>query len=142
MAYWLVKSEPDVWSWQQQKAKGKTGEAWSGVRNYTARNYMRLMQLGEKVFFYHSNIGKEIVGIAEVSAIAKQDPTTDDKRWECVELIAYMDLPRAVTLKEIKSDGRFANMALVKHTRLSVQPVTEQEWRDICNLAGLTDIII
>lgn len=136
MAYWLLKSEPDSWSWQQQKNKGKEGEPWSGVRNYAARNNMRSMKLGDKAFFYHSNIGKEIVGIVEISATSKQDPTTDDPRWDCVEVVAVADLPRPVTLAEIKKDERFNNMDLVKKSRLSVQSVTDEEWDAICSLAN------
>ena len=88
MNYWLMKSEPDAWSWEQQKAKGKAGEEWSGIRNYTARNFMRDMKLGDQVFFYHSNKGLEVVGICEVSALSAPDSTTDDPRWDCVHIRA------------------------------------------------------
>ncbi|MCV2867248.1 EVE domain-containing protein [Defluviimonas sp. WL0002] len=137
MAYWLFKSEPDAWSWDQQVAKGDAGEEWTGVRNYQARNNMRAMKLGDKGFFYHSNIGKEIVGIVEVSAECHPDSSTDDPRWECVDIRAIRPLPRAITLEEAKAEPRLADMALVKNTRLSVQPVTDAEWKVICELAGL-----
>ncbi|MBC7142334.1 MAG: EVE domain-containing protein [Rhodobacteraceae bacterium] len=137
MAYWLFKSEPDTWSWDQQVAKGAAGEEWNGVRNYQARNNMRAMKIGDRGFFYHSNVGKEVVGIVEVSALSHPDSTTDDPRWDCVDIRAVKPLPRPVTLEEAKADPRLAEMALVKNTRLSVQPVTEAEWRVICELGGL-----
>ncbi|WP_343081456.1 EVE domain-containing protein [Ostreiculturibacter nitratireducens] len=137
MAYWLFKSEPDVWSWDDQVAKGAEGEEWNGVRNYQARNNMRAMKVGDLGFFYHSNIGKEVVGIVEVCAESHPDSTTDDPRWDCVDIRAVKPLKRPVTLEEAKADPRLADMALVKNTRLSVQPVTEEEWRVICGLGGL-----
>jgi predicted RNA-binding protein with PUA-like domain len=137
MAYWLFKSEPDTWSWDQQVAKGVAGEEWTGVRNYQARNNMRAMRTGDLGFFYHSNIGKQIVGIVEVSAECHPDSSTDDPRWECVDIRAVRALPRPITLDEAKADPRLAEMALVKNTRLSVQPVTETEWKIVCALAGL-----
>ncbi len=137
MAYWLFKSEPDAWSWDQQVAKGEAGEEWHGVRNYQARNNMRAMRIGDFGFFYHSNVGKEIVGIVEVCAESHPDSTTDDPRWDCVDIKAVRPLPRPVTLEEAKADPRLAEMALVKNTRLSVQPVTDAEWKIICDLGGL-----
>ena len=137
MAYWLFKSEPDTWSWDQQVAKGVAGEEWTGVRNYQARNNMRAMRTGDLGFFYHSNIGKQIVGIVEVSAECHPDSSTDDPRWECGDIRAVRALPRPITLDEAKADPRLAEMALVKNTRLSVQPVTETEWKIVCALAGL-----
>ncbi len=137
MNYWLFKSEPFKWSWDQQKAKGDTGEEWDGVRNYQARNFMRAMAVGDRGFFYHSNEGKEIVGIVEVSAEAHPDSTTDDARWECVDIRALADVPRPVTLAEIKETPELAEMALVKSMRLSVQPVTEAEWRFVCRMGGI-----
>lgn len=137
MAYWLFKSEPDTWSWDQQVAKGAAGEEWTGVRNYQARNNMRAMKTGDLGFFYHSNIGKEIVGIVEVSAECHPDSSTDDPRWECVDIRAVRALPRPISLDEAKADPRLADMALVKNTRLSVQPVTDAEWKIVCELAGL-----
>ena len=137
MAYWLFKSEPDVWGWQDQVAKGDAGEEWHGVRNYQARNNMRAMKIGDLGFFYHSNQGKEIVGIVEVSAESHPDSTTDDPRWDCVDIKAVRPLLRPVTLDEAKADPRLSGMALVKNTRLSVQPVTDAEWKIICTLGGL-----
>lgn len=137
MAYWLFKSEPDTWSWDQQVAKGEAGEEWNGVRNYQARNNMRAMKIGDLGFFYHSNVGKEVVGIVEVCALSHPDSTTDDPRWDCVDIKAVKPLPRPVTLEQAKADPRLSEMALVKNTRLSVQPVTEDEWQVICALGGL-----
>ncbi|MCB2115201.1 MAG: EVE domain-containing protein [Rhodobacteraceae bacterium] len=137
MAYWLFKSEPDTWSWDQQVAKGAAGEEWHGVRNYQARNNMRAMKIGDLGFFYHSNIGKAVVGIVEVCATSHPDSTTDDPRWDCVDIKAVKPLLRPVTLEEAKAEPRLAEMALVKNTRLSVQPVSEAEWRVICELGGL-----
>lgn len=137
MAYWLFKSEPDVWGWNDQVAKGDVGEEWHGVRNYQARNNMRAMKIGDLGFFYHSNQGKEVVGIVEVCALSHPDSTTDDPRWDCVDIKAVKPLLRPVTLEEAKADPRLAEMALVKNTRLSVQPVTEAEWKIVCQLGGL-----
>lgn len=137
MAYWLFKSEPFKWSWEQQKEKGDAGEEWDGVRNYQARNFMREMRIGDKGFFYHSNEGKEVVGIVEVCAEAHPDSTTDDERWECVDIKAVADVPNPVSLDTIKNDLRLEEMVLVKNSRLSVQPVTEEEWRIICDLGGV-----
>ncbi|HEX5934407.1 MAG TPA: EVE domain-containing protein [Pseudorhizobium sp.] len=140
MAYWLFKSEPDVWSWEMQKAKGDAGEEWTGVRNYQARNNMRAMKLGDKGFFYHSNHGLEIVGIVEVCALSHPDSTAaDDARWDCVDIRAVCDMPTPVTLKEIKANPNFAQMSLVTSMRLSVQPVTDEEYLEICRLGGLSD---
>ena len=137
MRYWLMKSEPDVFSWDDLVAKGEAGEEWDGVRNYLARNNMREMALGDRAFFYHSNIGKEIVGIAEICALAHPDSTTDDPRWECVDIRAVEPLPQPVTLKQVKATPELAEMALVKSMRLSVQPVTEEEWQLVCRMGGL-----
>lgn len=137
MAYWLFKSEPDVWSWEKQKAKGKAGEEWTGVRNYQARNNMRAMKLGDKGFFYHSNEGKEIVGIVEVCALAHPDST--DIAWECVDIRALRDVPKPVTLADVKANPKLAKMSLVTSMRLSVQPVTAEEWKIICKMAGIPD---
>ena len=137
MAHWLFKSEPDVWSWDMQKAKGAVGEEWTGVRNYLARNNMRAMQLGDKGFFYHSNQGLEIVGIVEVCALSHPDSSTDDPRWDCVDIRAVADLPRPVTLKDVKANPKLAAMSLVTSMRLSVQPVTDDEWLEVCRMGGL-----
>ena len=139
MAYWLFKSEPDVWGWDDQVAKGDAGEQWDGVRNYQARNNMRAMKLGEKGFFYHSRTGLEIVGIVEVCAEAHHDTTTDDDRWDCVDIKARVAVRTPVTLEQIKADERLADMVLVKNSRLSVQPVTEAEWSLICAMAGIPE---
>lgn len=136
MRYWLFKSEPSTWSWDQQVAKGDTGEEWDGVRNYQARNFMREMAVGDRGFFYHSQKEKSVVGIVEVCAEAHQDSTTDDERWECVDIKAVAPIKMPVTLDMIKADPRLAEMVLVKNSRLSVQPVTEEEWNMILNLGG------
>ncbi len=136
MAYWLFKSEPNTWGWDKQVAKGQAGEEWDGVRNYQARNFMRQMAVGDLGFFYHSINEKRIVGIIEVSALCHPDSTTDDPRWECVDIRAVADMPNPVTLEHIKADPRLTDMILVKNSRLSVQPVTETEWQIICDLGG------
>lgn len=135
--YWLFKSEPDAFSWDALKAKGSKGEQWDGVRNYLARNNMRAMQLGDLGFFYHSNVGLEVVGICEVCALAHPDSTTDDPRWECVDVRAVMDMPTPVSLKDVKSNPRLKDMSLVTSMRLSVQPVTADEWAEVCRMGNL-----
>ncbi len=137
MRYWLFKSEPSTWSWDQQMAKGEAGEEWDGVRNYQARNFMREMAVGDRGFFYHSQTEKAVVGVVEVSAEAHPDSTTDDERWECVDIKAVMPVATPVTLEQIKADPRLAEMVLVKNSRLSVQPVTEAEWKVVCELGGV-----
>ncbi|WJH41336.1 EVE domain-containing protein [Aliirhizobium terrae] len=138
MAYWLYKSEPNVWSWEQQKAKGDAGEEWTGVRNYQARNNMRAMKIGDKGFFYHSNEGLEIVGIVEVCALSHPDSSAKgDPKWDCVDIRAVTDMPKPITLKDIKANPKFEKMSLVTSMRLSVQPVTEEEYLEICRLGGL-----
>ncbi len=137
MAYWLFKSEPNTWSWDQQIAKGDAGEEWDGVRNYQARNNMREMKVGDKGFFYHSLKDKEIVGIVEVCAEAHPDSTTDDERWECVDIKAIKPVPTPVTLAEIKANPKLEDMVLVNNSRLSVQPVTPAEWKEICRMGGV-----
>jgi len=136
MAHWLFKSEPDVFGWDHLTAKGEAGEEWDGVRNYQARNNMRAMQLGETGFFYHSRSGLEIVGIVEVCALAHQDSTTDDERWDCVDVKAVRPFHKPVSLDMIKADERLAEMVLVKNSRLSVQPVTDEEWAIVCTLGA------
>ncbi len=137
MAHWLFKSEPDVFSFDMLKAKGKKGEQWDGVRNYQARNNMRAMKVGDLGFFYHSNIGLEVVGIVEVCAEVHPDSTTDDPRWECVDIRAVRDMPKPVTLKDVKANPKLADMALVTSMRLSVQPVTDDEWEEVCRMGDL-----
>lgn len=138
MAYWLFKSEPSVWGWDDQVTKGDVGEEWDGVRNYQARNFMRDMAVGDLGFFYHSQKEKAVVGIVEVCAAAHPDSTTDDPRWECVDIRAVRPFANPVTLDMVKADERLTDMALVRSSRLSVQPVTETEWKIICAL-GQTD---
>lgn len=138
MAFWLFKSEPNAWSWDDQVAKGREGEQWDGVRNYQARNNMRLMEVGDLGFFYHSLKEKAVVGIVEVCVTAHPDSTTDDPRWECVDIRAVKPVQKPVTLAMCKADPRLENMALVKNTRLSVQPVTQEEWNIVCEMAGLS----
>ncbi len=126
MAYWLVKSEPSVYSWDQFVKDGQT--CWSGVRNYAARLHLRAMKKGDLAFFYHSNEGTEIVGIATVIKENYQDPTTEDDRWVAVDLKPVKPLKKSITLDAIKKDKRLADMALIRISRLSVQPVTEEEY--------------
>lgn len=137
MRYWLFKSEATTWSWEQQKAKGEAGEEWDGVRNYQARNVMREMKLGDRGFFYLSQKEKAIVGVVEVCAEAHPDSTSEDPRWECVDIRALADMPRHVTLADVKAREDLAEMALVRLMRLSVQPVTPEEWETICEIGGL-----
>ena len=138
MAYWLFKSEPNTWSWDQQVAKGDAGEEWDGVRNYQARNNMREMKLGDRGFFYHSLSEKAIVGIVEVCAEIHPDSTTDDERWECVDIKAVRPFAKPVTLSDCKAVEALSGMVLVNNTRLSVQPVSATEWKTICEM-GETD---
>ncbi len=135
--YWLFKSEPDKFSWDQLVAKGDTGEEWDGVRNYLARNNMRAMRIGDLGFFYHSNAGKDIVGICEICALSHQDSTTDDERWDCVDVRAICAMPNPVTLGDVKNTDELSEMALVTAMRLSVQPVTAAEWALVCKMGGL-----
>lgn len=136
MNYWLFKSEPDAWSWDDQVAKGDAGEEWAGVRNYQARNNMRSMKVGDRGFFYHSNVGKEIVGIVEVIAESAPDSTTEDPRWDCVHFRALRPFVRPVSLEDCKVEPGLEKMVLINNSRLSVQPVTEAEWRIICAMGG------
>lgn len=138
MRYWLFKSEPNTWGWDDQVAKGDQGEEWDGVRNYQARNFMREMSLGDRGFFYHSVNEKQVVGIVEVCAEVHPDSKAGDPRWECVDIKAIRPFAKPVTLDQIKSDPALSEMVLVKNSRLSVQPVTEAEWRRVCAL-GETD---
>ena len=137
MRYWLFKSEASAWSWDQQVAKGDAGQEWDGVRNYQARNNMREMKKGDLGFFYHSQDERAVVGIVEVSAEIHPDSTTDDPRWECVDIRAVEPVPNPVTLAMCKADPRLADMVLVNNTRLSVQPVTDAEWKIVKKLGGM-----
>jgi predicted RNA-binding protein with PUA-like domain len=143
MAYWLMKSEPDVFSFTD--LMNKPVEEWHGVRNFTARNNMKAMKVGELAFFYHSNIGKEIVGIMKVVKLAHPDSTAEpnDKGkvvWECVDVVGVEALPKPVTLEDVKHMPGLENMALIKLSRLSVQPVTPEEWEIVCKAGGLNNI--
>ena len=138
MNYWLGKSEPDAWSWDQQVKSGKKGEAWTGVRNHTAKLNLQKMKKGDLAFFYHSNVGKEIVGIVEVVREAYPDPTAKaGDPWVVVDFAAREPLKTPATLEAIKQDPKLKDMALVKLSRLSVQPVTAAEWKVVCKLGGL-----
>ncbi|MCV6601651.1 MAG: EVE domain-containing protein, partial [Cohaesibacter sp.] len=137
MAYWLFKSEPNTWGWDQQLAKGEEGEQWDGVRNYQARNNMQKMTLGDKGFFYHSVNEKRIVGVVEVCAEAHPDTTDDTGKWQCVDIKAIKSVVTPVTLEDCKAHPDLANMVLVNNSRLSVQPVSEEEWAIICQMAGI-----
>jgi predicted RNA-binding protein with PUA-like domain len=137
MAYWLFKSEPGSWSWDQQKAKGKAGEEWTGVRNFQARANMKAMKIGDQGFFYHSGEGKEIVGIVEVIKLAHPDSSAREGNWECVDIRAVKDVPKPITLEQCKSDKGLKDMVLVRNSRLSVQPVAAEEWKHICALGGV-----
>lgn len=136
MRYWLFKSEPSVWSWDDQVAKGDQGEEWDGVRNYQARNFMREMAVGDRGFFYHSQKEKAVVGIVEVCMSAHHDSSSDDARWDCVDIRAVAPFPSPVTLEMCKANERLSKMILVNNSRLSVQPVTEDEWDFVCQLGG------
>ncbi len=136
MAYWLIKSEPDAWSWDQQVTKGAAGEPWSGVRNHTAKLNLMKMKKGDRAFFYHSNIGKEIVGIVQVAREHYPDPSDKTGTFVTVDVKALEPLPRPVALAQIKATPALKNMALLKQSRLSVQPVTADEWMTICRIGG------
>jgi predicted RNA-binding protein with PUA-like domain len=138
MSFWLFKSEPDTWGWKDQVLRGDLGEEWHGVRNYQARNNMRAMKIGDLGFFYHSNIGKEIVGIVEVCRESQPDSTTDDPRWDCVMIKAVRPFLKPVSLETCKVQPGLENMVLINNSRLSVQPVTAEEWRILCALGDAT----
>lgn len=137
MAYWLMKSEPGTWSWEDQKKEGPKGAEWDGVRNYQARNNMRAMKKGDLAFFYHSIGEKACVGIVKVVVEAHPDSTDTTGKWECVDVAAVADLPRPVTLDEIKTTPGLQDMVLVNNSRLSVQPVTAAEWKAVCAMSDL-----
>lgn len=137
MAYWLFKSEPETWSWDEQVARGRKGQEWDGVRNYTARNNMRAMKKGDEGFFYHSGGEKQIVGIVKVVAEAHPDSTDDTGKFDCVDIAAVKPVPKPVTLADVKADKALSEMALVKQSRLSVQPVTAAEWKRVCKMGGV-----
>ena len=137
MAHWLFKSEPDVFSFDQLMAKGAKGDEWTGIRNYQARNNMRKMVIGDQGFFYHSNIGKAVVGVVEVCKLIHPDSTAEIAAWECVDIRGVKAMPRHISLDEIKTVEALSEMVLVKNSRLSVQPVLDAEWIVICDLGGL-----
>lgn len=138
MRYWLFKSEPSVWSWDMQVAEGKKGTFWSGVRNHLAKQQMLAMKKGDLGFFYHSNEGKEMVGIVEVIKEAYPDPTAQSgDPWVVVDVKAVKKLPRPITLADVKATPALSKMSLVTSARLSVQPVTVAEWKLICKMAGV-----
>lgn len=137
MAYWLFKTERGTWSWEEQVKAGKGGAEWDGVRNYLAQKHMKAMQAGDLGFFYHSGEEKRIMGIVTVAAAAHPDSTDPGGRWVCADVAAVKTLPRPVTLVEIKAEPRLQDMALVKNARLSVQPVSDEEWRIVCAMGGL-----
>lgn len=136
-AFWLLKSEPDVFSWSDLVSRGKKGEAWDGVRNYQARNNMRAMKVGDLGFFYHSNEGKEIVGILSIIAPAHPEAKDETGKWECVDVAAVAPVPKPVGLDDVKSNPRLSGMVLVNNSRLSVQPVSAAEWKEICKMGGV-----
>ena len=137
MNYWLVKSEPSTWSWDQQVAKGTKGEAWTGVRNHTAKLNMMKMKKGDLAFYYHSNEGKEIVGIAEIIREHYPDPTDESGKFVCVDIKADKPLKTPVTLVAVKAEKKLADMDLLKYSRLSVQSVTPEQWKLICKMGGV-----
>ncbi len=140
-SYWLIKSEPDSWSWEQQVKAGAKGTAWSGVRNHTAKLNLMKMKTGDRAFFYHSNVGKEIVGIAEIIREHYPDVTNESGKFVVVDVKARGPLKTPVTLAAVKTEPRLAEMALLKQSRLSVQPVTASEWKIICAMGGVaTDL--
>jgi predicted RNA-binding protein with PUA-like domain len=133
--YWLVKQEPTAYSWERFVKDGKT--SWTGVRNYQARNNLQGMALGDQVFFYHSVVGKEVVGIAKVVQTAYPDPTADEPAWVCVDLAPVKPLPKPVTLEQIKAEPGLKNIGLVRNSRISVIPLSEEEFRTVCQMGGM-----
>ena len=136
-AYWLFKTEADEHSWDMQKARGKKGEPWTGVRNFVARNNLKAMQLGDLGFFYHTGDEKQVVGIVEVCVTAYPEPKDETGIWRCVDVRAVCDMPKPVTLAAAKANPKLAEMVLVHKPRLSVQPVTPDEWSEVCRMGGL-----
>jgi predicted RNA-binding protein with PUA-like domain len=137
MQTWLLKSEPDAFSWDDLVSRGQKGESWDGVRNYQARNNMRAMKVGDLGFFYHSNEGKEIVGVCGVIAAIHREAKDDTGKWECVDVAAVAAMPKPVKLDDVKTNVRLRDMVLVNNSRLSVQPVTAAEWKEVCRMGGL-----
>ena len=139
MAYWLLKTEPEEFSWNDQVKRGGKGEPWTGVRNFTARRHMTEMKKGDQAFFYHTGGEKQVVGIVEVIREAYPDPTDEKGVFKALDVKAVKPVPEPVTLAAIKAEPRLREMALVKYGRLSVQPVTAQEWKLVCAMAGMKD---
>jgi len=138
MAYWLLKTEPEEFSWDDQVKRGAKGEAWSGVRNFSARNHLKEMKKGDKFFFYHTGDEKQVVGIGEVIREAFPDPTAKaGESWIAVQTAALEPVPKPVTLATIKAEPKLKDMALVKYSRLSVQPVKDSEWKLVCKMGGV-----
>lgn len=137
MKYWLVKSEPGDWSWDEQVEAGKKGEPWTGVRNAQARNCMRDMKKGDLAFFYHSGDERAVIGIVKIIKESYQDPTTDDERWVVVDVVAVEPLAKPVTLADIKAEPKLSDLVLVKNSRLSVQPVTAAQWKQVAKMGGV-----
>jgi len=137
MSYWLVKSEPDSWSWEQQVKAGAKGTAWTGVRNHTAKQNLMKMKKGDRAFFYHSGVGKEIVGVVEVVREHFRDPSDKTGAFVAVDMKALAPMPKPVTLVAVKGEPKLADMALIKLSRLSVQPVSAAEWKLVCAMGGL-----
>jgi predicted RNA-binding protein with PUA-like domain len=137
MAYWLLKTEPEEYSWDDLKKKGPKGDAWTGVRNFTARNHLKAMKKGDRAFIYHTGDEKQVVGVAEVVRESYPDPTDEKGVFLSVDVKTLDPLPKPVTLAAVKADKKLADMALVKYGRLSVQPVTDTEWKMVCKLGGL-----
>jgi predicted RNA-binding protein with PUA-like domain len=140
MAYWLLKSEPDGWSWEQQVAAGAKGDQWSGVRNFAAQKHMKEMKLGDLGFFYHTGDEKQVVGVVKVVALAHPDSTDSEGKWSCVDVAAVAPVPKPVTLADVKAEPALKDMVLVRQARLSVQPVTDAEWKLVCKMGGLTKL--
>src|SRR5690606_6921535 len=136
-AYSLLKPEPDAFSWEMLQSRGAKGEPWDGVRNVQEPNNLKAMKSGDRGFFYHSNEGKEIVGVVEVCALAHPDPKDTTGRWQCVDVRALVPVPKPVSLAEAKANPKLATMSLVTSMRLSVQPVKPEEWDEVCRMAGL-----
>jgi predicted RNA-binding protein with PUA-like domain len=140
MAYWLFKSEPETWSWDMQKKKGAKGEPWSGVRNHQAKLNMMKMKKGERGFFYHSGEAREIVGVVEVISAYRPDPTDEKGKFGLVDVKAVAELAKPLTLAQAKTDPKLAKMTLVTFSRLSVQPVSAEEWKHVCKLGGVSEL--
>jgi predicted RNA-binding protein with PUA-like domain len=139
MAHWLLKTEPEEFSWDDQVNRGAKGEAWTGVRNFTARRHMTEMKKGDHAFFYHTGDEKQVVGIVEVIRETYPDPTDEKGVFKSLDVKAVKPFPKPVTLAAVKADARLKDMALVKYARLSVQPVTPQQWKIICALGNVKD---